>query len=239
VAVCHGPSCSQNGSAALFDAASLLAASCARGYRAVRIERSDCLGHCGAGTNVGIVSGTPGAVPAVKVGITYVNDLARILSGDECSVLEINATVLRAIQCKEMGNDAFAVREDMAAAIENYTEALAKLDEIRLYPEPSSEAANEILERVRAGILANRSGAFAGSGNWERALSDADAAIECCPTLVAGFKRKGDALEALGRQREAADVLEAGASLETVNRKRKELQKRANKLRHLRWKPFG
>jgi hypothetical protein len=237
LAVCHGPSCTQNGGGqSLLDAASLLATSCERGPFTVRIDKAECLGHCGIGVNVGFVSGAPGAVPTVKTGLTSVSDLAAILRG-ACGALDLDERVLSALESKEVGNEAFGM-EDMTTAIARYTYALTRLDNVDMFPTGDCEAARKLLAKTCAGILANRSGAYASEDEWEHALNDANTSVCLCSTLVAARRRQGNALEALGRRVEAAEAFDAAAALETVTQRRRILVERAKILRRPTWGLF-
>ena len=71
-------------------------------------------------------------------------------------------------------------------------------------------------------IYANRAACFLKLGHHDKALADADACLAAAPTNVKGHFRRGLALHALGRWREALPSLGRASELDPKNKQIKE-----------------
>mmetsp|Transcript_40420 Transcript_40420/g.68930 ORF Transcript_40420/g.68930 Transcript_40420/m.68930 type:complete len:579 (+) Transcript_40420:43-1779(+) len=143
---------------------------------------------------------------------------------------EIDAIVASIEEQKAKGNEAFTSGE-YAQAVLFYTLALDRAADLpdataakeRLSSGKSSSSA-ETLEQLfpRHIVLSNRSACFLKLGHHEKALADGSDAQLLEPTYVKGTFRKGLALHAMGRYREAIDALAAAQKLEPKNKQIKQ-----------------
>lgn len=140
------------------------------------------------------------------------------------SALQVSELIQQCITHKEEGNDAFKSGE-YAQAVLFYSMAIDKsagLDKIAadFNSKNSHSAVDPFKERHI--IFANRSACFLKLGHHEKALADADACIGLDSHYVKGFFRKGLALHALGRFREAIDFLAKAIKIEPKNKQIKQ-----------------
>jgi stress-induced-phosphoprotein 1 len=98
---------------------------------------------------------------------------------------------------KAKGNEAFTAKQ-FDAAIEAFSEAI-KLD-------PSNHV-----------LWSNRSGAYAAKGDWDNALSDAQATVKANASWPKGYIRVGAALHGQGKFAEAIEAYEQGLKIEPGN----------------------
>lgn len=105
-------------------------------------------------------------------------------------------------ELKKKGNDALQVG-NFAEAISCYTEAI-QLD-----------ASNHVL-------FSNRSAAYAKSGDYDKALQDAEQTVKLKPDWAKGYSRKGASLHYLGRFEDAIKAYQEGLKLEPNNEQLKE-----------------
>ena len=141
---------------------------------------------------------------------------------------EIEAIVSSIEDQKAKGNEAFTSGE-YAQAILLYTLAL---DEAAQLPDASdvtdklnsSVVSDPIVEQLfpRHVILSNRSACFLKLGHHEKALKDGSDAEILNPPYVKGVFRKGLALHAMGRYREAIDALAKAQKVEPKNKQIKQ-----------------
>lgn len=233
IGVCHGPTCSiSGGGVGLLDSITLLFATANEESPEdgpnVQIDACGCLGQCSpGGANIGIAR--PSSKPLLYAGIRSVSDLSVIMQENQYGQVKPSPDIISGLQAKEDANKAF-LNGKYGEAIELYTKALLKLEVVR-----AGSAGREAADKIRAGILANRSGAWAKSDR-HRALEDAHAAIDLQPDLVAGWKRKGDAEESLGNRDVAAQAIEMASKLEASSKQKKALAERAQKLRRPTWR---
>jgi hypothetical protein len=230
LAVCHGPSCTQNGGGpALLEALRLLSVTAKASGGGPVVETCGCLGRCATqGANVGVI--VDGGAPAVRAGLACVADAVKAVRAVGVRERDMNRHAVEGLMRKEEGNARFN-EGDAAAAIGSYAAALAALRNI---PGPADRGSS-----VCAGILCNRSAALLAERRFGDALADANAAVDLRPDLVAAWRRKGDAEDALGRAADAATSLEMAAKLEPAEKKRAALERRAKKLRAPRgWRVF-
>ncbi|KAK1732871.1 tetratricopeptide repeat protein [Skeletonema marinoi] len=140
---------------------------------------------------------------------------------------EIEAIVSSIEDQKAKGNEAFTSGE-YAQAILLYTMALdeaARLPDVSSVTEKlSSSVISEPLEQLfpRHVILSNRSACFLKLGHHEKALKDGSDAEILNPAYVKGVFRKGLALHAMGRYREAIDALAKAQKVEPKNKQIKQ-----------------
>jgi hypothetical protein len=142
---------------------------------------------------------------------------------------EIKEVAAECEQNKVRGNEAFGAGE-YGQAILLYSLALDKADELPdaagTAASPSSSANNNNNNSKststklfpRDVLYSNRSACFLKLGQHEKALSDADLALLCNPHNVKAGFRKGLALHAMGRYREALPVLAEAYRLEPKNK---------------------
>jgi len=95
-----------------------------------------------------------------------------------------------ALAAKKEGNGHYKKKE-WAEAIAKYTEAIA-------------------LDATDHTFYSNRSACYAGSGDYENSLADANKVIEINPSFPKGYSRKGLALLKLQRGKEAKEAYQAG-----------------------------
>jgi len=107
-----------------------------------------------------------------------------------------------AVLLKQQGSDAIK-RGDYTEADVCYTQAMAK--------SPASIHT----------LYSNRSLARLKYGNLQGALADANQCINAAPTFIKGYHRKGAALEALCRLKEAAQAYKDGYDIRNTNAKEK------------------
>jgi len=135
-------------------------------------------------------------------------------SADDCKAnteikAEERARLERAaLQSKVGGNEAFA-ESNFAQAAVFYTKAIqeAPLETDGVTPSP-----------IVPVCLSNRAACWLKLGQPEKALDDADACLRLEPKHVKGNFRRGMALHALGRWREAIPALETAQSLQPKNK---------------------
>ncbi|KAL3479043.1 hypothetical protein BJX99DRAFT_222857 [Aspergillus californicus] len=102
---------------------------------------------------------------------------------------------------KAEGNKAFSAK-DYPTAIEKFTQAIAL------------DGSNHVL-------YSNRSAVYAAQSEYEKALADADKAIEIKPDWAKGYQRKGAASRGLGDLLSAHDAYEEAIKLEPGNEQAK------------------
>ena len=125
---------------------------------------------------------------------------------------DIDAIVAECNQNKTRGNEAFTAGE-YGQALLLYTLALDKADEL-----PDKDAKGDRQLFPRHIVLANRSAAFLKLGDHEKALKDGTMAQDLNPSYVKGIFRRGLALHAMGRYREAIESLAAAHKIESQNK---------------------
>lgn len=144
---------------------------------------------------------------------------ALITLSDEEVPAAVGALLKRwASEAKDRGNSAFKEGTYSDAKV-HYTRALAL----------SSLTSVEALRDERATLFANRAMALLKDGDAENALVDAEATLEIDPLHAKGLYRRGQALLALGRAKEAASVLREAASQIEGNLALKELLAKAER----------
>jgi hypothetical protein len=226
LSVCHGTSCSQNGgNAALLDALRLLCNTAdVRATSRPAVDACGCLGHCSnQGVNVGAIR--DGGLPTVRVGVAAVSDMLKAVRSVGVPEGSMDLNVREALLAKEAGN-ALLNGGDADAAIAEYGNALGALQGLANL---SAKGVNA-RDSYSAGILCNRSAAFASLKHFVEALDDANAAVDLLPQLSAAWQRKGNAEEGAGNIEAAASALEVAVRLEQVGPKRLALQKRVLQL---------
>ena len=129
---------------------------------------------------------------------------------------DIDHIIAECEQNKTRGNEAFAAGE-YGQALLLYTLALDKADEL---PDKDNKGGKQLFPRHI--VLSNRSAAFLKLGQHEKALADGTKAQELEPAYVKGAFRRGLALHAMGRYREAIEALAAAQKLEPKNKQIKE-----------------
>jgi tetratricopeptide (TPR) repeat protein len=97
---------------------------------------------------------------------------------------------------------------DFAAAIAKYRQALAAF-------EPFYGAG---VDAMTARIYRNLAASFAKVGDWQQCLHNANRVLQKTPEDLRALARKGEALMALGRIKEAAPVVARGVQLSGRNR---------------------
>jgi tetratricopeptide (TPR) repeat protein len=137
---------------------------------------------------------------------------------------EIKEVVDECEQNKTRGNEAFGAGE-YGQAILLYSLALDKADELPDAggaddgPSANSKKKSTSTQLFPRDVLySNRSACFLKLGQHEKALDDADLALACNPNNVKAGFRKGLALHAMGRYREALPVLAESYRLEPKNK---------------------
>lgn len=120
---------------------------------------------------------------------------------------------------KALGNEAFKLKEYSQAAV-HYTKAIVCAPAEVL--QPAAEAADAGNQQVVSIIYANRAFCFQKLGQHEKALEDADECLKLNPRNVKGHFRRGLALHAAGRFREACPALGRALELEPKNKAVKE-----------------
>jgi len=140
---------------------------------------------------------------------------------------EIDAIVSSIENQKAKGNEAFTAGE-YAQAILLYTMALDEAAQLPDAPNVAekigSSEVSEPLQQLfpRHVVLSNRSACFLKLGHHEKALKDGSDAEILNPTYVKGVFRKGLALHAMGRYREAIDALAKAQKVEPKNKQIKQ-----------------
>ncbi|KAL7444857.1 hypothetical protein ACHAXM_009682 [Skeletonema potamos] len=140
---------------------------------------------------------------------------------------EIEAIVSSIENQKAKGNEAFTAGE-YAQAILLYTMALDEAAQLPDAPNVAekigSSEVSEPLQQLfpRHVVLSNRSACFLKLGHHEKALKDGSDAEILNPTYVKGVFRKGLALHAMGRYREAIDALAKAQKVEPKNKQIKQ-----------------
>jgi len=140
---------------------------------------------------------------------------------------EIEAIVSSIENQKAKGNEAFTAGE-YAQAILLYTMALDEATQLPDAPNVAekigSSEVSEPLQQLfpRHVVLSNRSACFLKLGHHEKALKDGSDAEILNPTYVKGVFRKGLALHAMGRYREAIDALAKAQKVEPKNKQIKQ-----------------
>lgn len=129
---------------------------------------------------------------------------------------DIDAIVAECEENKARGNEAFGGGE-YAQAVLLYSLALDKAAEL-----PDSEAKGDKQLFPRHIVLANRSAAFLKLGDHPKALEDGVRAQERDPTYVKGVFRRGLALHAMGKYREAIQFLSEAQKIEPKNKQIKQ-----------------
>lgn len=148
-------------------------------------------------------------------------DLGVVTTVDD-DTIEVNGDIESIIKdCesqKAKGNEAFVAGE-YAQALLLYTLALDKADEL-----PDVADNNDKKESLfpRHVVYSNRSACFLKLGHHEKALADGIEAEKLDPTYVKGTFRKGLALHAMQRYKEAAVTLAAALKLEPKNKQIKQ-----------------
>jgi len=94
------------------------------------------------------------------------------------------------LQEKKLGNAAYKKKE-WELAIEHYTKAIE-------------------FDSTNHTFFSNRSACYAGKGDHQNSLADAESVIQINPTFVKGYTRKALALRKLGREEEAVNTYKAG-----------------------------
>lgn len=117
---------------------------------------------------------------------------------------------------KEKGNAAMKA-DDLPEAIKFYTLAI-DLSGNRPLWEPAGLASEEL-----SVCLSNRSAVLLTAGDYVAALADAEAAVELRRPWPKAHYRKGKALAALGRYREAREAYQAGQQFDPDNPVRSKL----------------
>mmetsp|Transcript_27113 Transcript_27113/g.75786 ORF Transcript_27113/g.75786 Transcript_27113/m.75786 type:complete len:557 (-) Transcript_27113:51-1721(-) len=102
-----------------------------------------------------------------------------------------------ALECKELGNKAFAAK-DFTTAIKHFTDGL-EID-------PSNHV-----------LYSNRSACYSSIQEYEKALEDGRKTVECKPDFWKGYSRQGVPLYYLGRYAEAKEAYEAGLQVAPDN----------------------
>ena len=159
----------------------------------IEVTDCGCLGSCGAGPNIAVLPlREPSSLPFLLHHMTTPAKLAEAFR-DVCGA-QIDETVLKCTELRLAGNSA-ARDNKLDRAIELYSQGIA------LEPHHGLHL-----------LLANRSVARLSSGQAEKALEDAVAAVECCPPeFTTSGVRHADALFALGRYKESLAALRAAA----------------------------
>jgi len=140
---------------------------------------------------------------------------------------EIDAIVSSIENQKAKGNEAFTAGE-YAQAILLYTMALDEAAQLPDAPNVAekigSSEVSEPLQQLfpRHVVLSNRSACFLKLGHHEKALKHGSDAEILNPTYVKGVFRKGLALHAMGRYREAIDALAKAQKVEPKNKQIKQ-----------------
>lgn len=140
------------------------------------------------------------------------------------SALQISDLIQQCYTHKGEGNDAFKTGE-YAQAVLFYSMAIDKstgLDKITADFNGTSGNSKVDPFTERHIIFANRSACFLKLGHHEKALADADACLELESNYVKGLFRKGLALHALKRYREAIDFLAKAIKIEPKNKQIKQ-----------------
>mmetsp|Transcript_24682 Transcript_24682/g.80721 ORF Transcript_24682/g.80721 Transcript_24682/m.80721 type:complete len:298 (+) Transcript_24682:272-1165(+) len=106
-------------------------------------------------------------------------------------------TQKRADAAKKKGNDLFSAGEYNKAATA-YSMAIR-------------------LDRGNHVLFSNRSAAYAGAGEWEKSLADAERCVRLQPKWAKGYGRKGAALVGSGQAGEGVKAYLAGLQLEPEN----------------------
>lgn len=91
---------------------------------------------------------------------------------------------------KKLGNAAYKKKE-WETAIEHYSKAIE-------------------FDSTNHTFFSNRSACYAGKGDHQNSLSDAESVIQINPTFVKGYTRKALALRQLGREEEAVNTYKTG-----------------------------
>eukprot|EP00520_Triparma_pacifica_P012843 CAMPEP_0118634402 /NCGR_PEP_ID=MMETSP0785-20121206/1522_1 /TAXON_ID=91992 /ORGANISM="Bolidomonas pacifica, Strain CCMP 1866" /LENGTH=402 /DNA_ID=CAMNT_0006525363 /DNA_START=1081 /DNA_END=2285 /DNA_ORIENTATION=+ len=124
-------------------------------------------------------------------------------------------------QHKLEGNDAFKQGE-YAQAVLFYTMAIDKVEGSSV---PSAAPSDPKKPSLQATCLANRSACFLKLGHHEKALDDGKACAEADPKYIKGHFRRGLALHAMGRYKEALESLVKALELEPKNKQVKDAMK--------------
>ena len=108
---------------------------------------------------------------------------------------------------KEQGTEAFK-KKDYATAIEMYSKAIEEA--------PTDHT-----------ILGNRAAAYHQSGEYEKAITDAEKCIEVKPDWSKGYQRKAMALQAQQKLDEAIEFYEKGVEIDPANAQCKQMLDKA------------
>jgi len=128
--------------------------------------------------------------------------------GPTAPVPAVNGLASRANHLRTQGNDALQ-KQQFAQALNFYTQAIVVQTRVDAHmSEPS---------RLYT-LYSNRSAVFMKMRQYENALGDAEMCVKLNPVWAKGYSRKGAALVALGRQKEAIKVLERGLQLDPGNK---------------------
>ena len=137
---------------------------------------------------------------------------------------DIDAIIADCEAQKAKGNEAFVAGE-YAQAILLYTLALDRASELPdAQPKTSSSSSESNTKPLfpRHIVLSNRSACFLKLGHHDKALEDGNEAERLDPTYVKGTFRKGLALHAMGRYRDAIESLASALKLEPKNKQIKQ-----------------
>jgi len=148
--------------------------------------------------------------PPIAAAADNVDDAVAEVYGGMTAV-EIKEIVAECEQNKVRGNEAFGAGE-YGQAILLYSLALDKADEL---PDDGATS-NKLFPRDL--LYSNRAACFLKLGQHDKALDDANRALTCNHDNVKANFRKGLALHALGRYREALPVLAQAAKIEPKNK---------------------
>ncbi|SCV70280.1 BQ2448_1674 [Microbotryum intermedium] len=141
--------------------------------------------------------------------LSSLNQLARVLLSNPNAIFppppvpQPNERSTQVAQAKEEGNKFFRVK-NWSEAIKYYTLS-ADIAASRPVFEAGVYARDEL-----ALTLSNRSAAYMGAGQYVNALCDADAVIQIKRPWMKGHFRRGKALAAMGRLREAREAFLLG-----------------------------
>ena len=159
-----------------------------------------------------------------------INDLEEVIEEvyTSASKEDIDTIVASCENEKTKGNEAFTSGE-YAQAVLFYTLALDRAAELpdavtveEKLSGKSSTASNITQLFPRHIVLSNRSACFLKLGHHEKALKDGNDSELLDPTYVKGIFRKGVALHAMGRYRDAIESLAAAQKLEPKNKQVKQ-----------------
>ena len=181
--------------------------------QAAQAGRERLLAAVPAVQEVSIVS--PEEMAGALAEARLVGRLPRHDGGTLCPVDELVRTSSKAAEAarlKALGNEAF-LAGNFGKASRSYTEAIL-LD-------PDGPAAHI--------LYSNRSAAFAGNELWDMALEDAADCVRLAPRFAKGYCRRAQALEGLGRIKEAERELLTAVQLDEKFRSNLDLLRQTHK----------